>query len=125
MHRMKKTTLLVLAVIAFTSLVTVQAATAADKKEPWPGVTKTVLLDNEHVNISEVTFAPGAVAIWHSHPQYTAYAVTEVKMKVEIKGQETAVAELKAGQAMWSPAVTHQTTNAGKKPFTVIVTEMK
>lgn len=122
---MKKTSLLVLAVIAFTALVTVQAATAPDKKEPWPGVTKTVLLDNGHVNISEVTFAAGAVALWHSHPQYTVYAVTDVKMKVEIKGQEAAVAELKAGQAMWSPAVTHQTSNTGKKPFTVIVTEMK
>lgn len=122
---MKKIMLLVLSVIAITALVTVQAANAPDKKEPWPGVTKTVLLDNEQVNISEVSFAPGAVATWHSHPQYTAYAVTDVTMKVEIKGQEAIVAELKAGQAMWSPAVTHQTSNAGKKPFTVIVTEMK
>ena len=122
---MKKTSLLVLAVIAFTALVTVQAAASPNKTEPWPGVTKTVLLDNEHVNISEVTFAAGAVATWHSHPPYTAYAVTDITMKVEIKGKETAVAELKAGQAMWSPAVTHQTSNTGKKPFTVIVTEMK
>ncbi len=122
---MKKIMLLVLSVIAITALVTVQAANTPDKKEPWPGVTKTVLLDNEQVNISEVSFAPGAVATWHSHPQYTAYAVTDVSMKVEIKGQEAIVAELKAGQAMWSPAVTHQTSNAGKKPFTVIVTEMK
>ena len=114
-----------LSVITLTALVTVQTANAQDKKEQWPGVTIKVLTDNDNVNVSEVTFAPGAVADWHSHPQYTAYAITSVKMKVEIKGKETTTAELKAGQAMWSPAVTHKTTNVGKKPFTVIVSEIK
>ncbi len=42
-----------------------------------------------------------------------------------MEGKEAVVVELKAGQAMYSPAVTHQTTNVGKKPFTVIVTEIK
>jgi quercetin dioxygenase-like cupin family protein len=122
---MKKTILMVLSVVALTALVPVLIASPQDKTQPWPGVTKTVLVDNDHVNISEVTFAPGAVAVWHSHPQYTAYAVTDVKMQVEIKGKENTIAELKAGQAMWSPAVTHQTSNVGKKAFTVIVTEIK
>jgi quercetin dioxygenase-like cupin family protein len=122
---MRKTILMLLSVVALTVLVPVLTASPQDKTQPWPGVTKIVLVDNDHVNISEVTFAPGAVAVWHSHPQYTAYAVTDVKMQVEIKGKETTVAELKAGQAMWSPAVTHQTSNVGKKAFTVIVTEMK
>lgn len=122
---MKKTTLMMLAAVALTALAPALSASAQDKTQPWPGVTKTVLVDNEHVNIAEVTFAPGAVATWHSHPQYTAYATTAVKMQVEIKGQPTTVATLKKGQAMWSPAVTHQTTNVGKKAFTVIVTEMK
>ena len=77
------------------------------------------------IRISEVTIAPGAVADWHSHPQHTAYAVTGVKMQVEIRGKVTAVAEMKAGQAMWSPALTHKITNVGKVPFTVILTEIK
>ena len=114
-----------LSVIAITALVTVQTANAQDKKEQWPGVTIKVLTDNEHVNVSEITFAPGAVADWHGHPPYTVYAVTAVKMKVEVKGNETTTVEMKAGQASWSPAVTHKTTNAGKTPFTVIVTEIK
>lgn len=114
-----------LSVLALTAFAFVQTARAEDKKEPWPGVTKRVIVDNEHVNVSEVTFAPGAVADWHSHPQYSAYAVTDVKMQVEIKGKETTVAELKAGQGMWSPPVTHKTTNVGKTPFTVIVSEIK
>jgi quercetin dioxygenase-like cupin family protein len=122
---MKKSILMMLSMIAFIAFITVQPAAAQDKTEPWPGVTKKVLVDNEKVNISEVTFAAGAVATWHSHPQHTVYAVTDVTMQVEEKGKETAVVEVKAGQAMYMPAVTHQTSNVGKKPFTVIVTEIK
>ena len=114
-----------LSVIMLTAMLSVQTANAQDKKPNWPGVTIKVLTDNDNVNVSEVTFAPGAVADWHSHPQYTAYTLTDVKMQVEIKGKETTTAELKAGQSMYSPAVTHKTTNVGKKPFTVIVTEIK
>ena len=120
---MKKSILMMLSVIVF--MATVQKVNAQDKIEKWPGITSKVLTDNNKVNVSEVTFAPGAVATWHSHPQYTVYAVTDVKMKVEMKEKETIVVDVKAGQAMWSPAVTHQTTNVGKKSFTVIVTEIK
>jgi beta-alanine degradation protein BauB len=83
------------------------------------------LTDNDHVKVSEVNFAPGAVADWHSHPQHTVYAVTDVKMREEVKGKEAVTAEMKAGQAMWSPAVTHVATNVGKTAFTIIVTEIK
>lgn len=116
---------MILSVIVLAVLMPVQFVNAQETKTPWPGVTKKVLTDNEHVNVSQVTFAPGAVADWHSHPQYTGYAVTDVKMKVEFKDKESSTVELKAGQSIWSPAVTHKTTNVGNKPFTVIVTEIK
>ena len=118
---MKKSILLVL----FIASVAVLKVNAQDAIEKWPGVTSKVLTDNDNVTISEVTFNPGAVAEWHSHPQYAVYAVTDIKMKIEIKDKEAVVVNLKAGPAMWSPAVTHQTTNVGKKPFTAIVTEIK
>jgi quercetin dioxygenase-like cupin family protein len=121
---MKKSILTICSAIVLTTLLSLQTLTAQEKRE-WPGVTTKVLVDNDNVNVSEVTFAPGAVADWHSHPQYTAYAVTDVKMQTEIKGKDNAIVELKAGQAVWSPAVTHKTTNIGKKPFTVIVSEIK
>ena len=122
---MKKIILVMLAVITLATFVTLRVTNAQDKKEPWPGVTVKVLTDNEHVKISEATFAPGAVADWHSHPQHTIYAVTDVKMKEEKKGKEAAIMQMKAGQAMWSEAVTHTVTNVGKMPFTIIVTEIK
>lgn len=122
---MKKVIQAILAVITLVSCVAIQTVNAQETMEPWPGVTVKVLTDNEHVKISQITFAPGAVADWHSHPQHTLYALTDVNMKEELKGQEAITAEMKAGQAIWSPAVTHKTTNVGKKPFTVIATEIK
>jgi len=122
---MKNSILLMLSLVALMTVVNVQVVNAQDKNEPWPGVTKKVLTDNDKVNVSEVTFAPGAVADWHSHPQYSVYAVTDVKMKAEVKGKDAAIVELKAGQVGWSEAVIHKTTNVGTKPFTVIVTEIK
>lgn len=122
---MKKTFVMMVSAIAFMATVTPQKAVAQEVFEKWPGVTMKLLTDNEKVSISEVTFDPGAVADWHSHTQYAAYAVTDVRMKVEMKDKEAVVVELKSGQAMYSPAVTHKTTNVGKKPFTVIVTEIK
>lgn len=114
-----------LSALMLTVMLSVGTAYAQDKEHPWPGVTKKVLVDNERVNVSEVTFAPGAVADWHDHPEYTVYTLTDVKMQTEIKGKETTVAELKAGQAIYSPAVTHKTTNVGKAAFKVIVSEIK
>jgi quercetin dioxygenase-like cupin family protein len=122
---MKKSILMMLLVMVLMAFVNVQTVNAQEKSEPWPGVTKKVLVDNDKVNVSEVTFAPGAVADWHSHPQYTVYAVTNVKMKVEVKDKDDTVVEMKAGQAGYSPAVNHKTTNIGKKPFTAIVSEIK
>ena len=122
---MKKTILILLSIIGLSTIFFVQNANAQDKTEPWPGVTIKVLTDNEHVKISEVTFAPGAVADWHSHPQHTIYAVTNSKTKEEIKGKEAATRELKAGQARWSPAVEHRTTNISDAAYTVILTEIK
>src|SRR5688500_18118110 len=113
-------TILSISVIAMTMVFSFQTSFAQEKTEPWPGVTMKVLVDNEHVQIAEVTFAPGAVATWHDHPNYTVYAVTDVTMKEEIKGKETVKVELKAGQAGFSEARSHQTTNTGKKAFTVI-----
>ncbi|MEW5677272.1 hypothetical protein ABGT15_13235 [Flavobacterium enshiense] len=116
---------MLLSLVVLMTVASVQFVYAQDKKEPWPGVTMKVLTDNDKVTVSEVTFAPGAVADWHAHPQYSVYAVTDVKMKAEVKGKDATIVELKAGQVGWSEAVTHKTTNVGTKPFTVIVTEIK
>ena len=42
-------------------------------------------------------------------------------MKVEMGDKVSAIVDLKANQDIWSPAVTHKSTNTEKKHFSVIV----
>jgi quercetin dioxygenase-like cupin family protein len=112
----------IMTLFLFISLQTVKAQ---DKMEPWPGVKIKVLTDNDHVKIMEITMAPGSVADWHAHPQFTTYAVTDGKMQVELQGQEPKKTNVKAGQAAWSPALSHKVTNLGKTPLIMILTEIK
>ena len=44
-------------------ITTVQIVSTQEKNEKWPGVTVKILTDNDKVTISELTFAPGAVAV--------------------------------------------------------------
>lgn len=120
-----KTNTMLFSAMLLSAMITVQTARSQETKTPWPGVTAKVLTENDVVKISEVTFAAGAVADWHEHPDYTIYAITDVKMKEEVKGKEPIVVEMKAGQAGFNTAVSHKTTNIGTKPFTAIVTELK
>ena len=111
--------------LTFVFVVFVSVANAQEQKEPWPGVTAKVLTESDKLIVTQVTFAPGAVADWHSHKLHAVYAITDLKMKAEEKGKEPVTVELKAGDAVSLPAVKHKTTNIGDAAFTVIVTEMK
>jgi quercetin dioxygenase-like cupin family protein len=120
---MKKSIQTILLVFMLT--VFVNAVKAQEQKEPWPSVTAKVLTESDKLTVTQVTFAPGAVADWHSHKLHAVYAITDVKMKAEEKGKEPVIVELKAGDALSLPAVKHKTTNLGEAAFTVIVTELK
>ncbi len=88
-------------------------------------VYKKVLIDNEKVRVIEVEFAPGETAPWHSHPDHIAYALTDGKLEITDKDKPPVVAELKAGDAMYMPAVTHMAKNVGTTTFKLVVTELK
>ncbi len=111
--------------MVLTAVLSIQSAQAQESKEEWPGVTIKVLTENEYVKVYKVTFAPGAVADWHDHPNYTLYALTDVKVQEEMKGNEPVTNELKAGQVAYITARHHRTTNLAKTTIEVIVTEIK
>jgi len=83
------------------------------------------LLENDRVRMLEVTFAPGDSIGFHSHPDHAVYAVTGGTLRVTVKGGKTQVAELKAGDPIWFPAVTHAAKNIGTTPMKLVVVELK
>jgi quercetin dioxygenase-like cupin family protein len=98
---------------------------AQDPMKAAPNVYKKTLLDNDKVRVMEVEFKPGTTAPWHSHPNHVIYAVTSGKIEITDKGKTANAMTIKAGTAMYMPAVTHMAKNVGTTTIKLIVTEMK
>ena len=88
-------------------------------------MSKKVLLENEKVLVTQVVFSPGAKTDWHNHPNHVVYAETSGKLELTEKGKPVKIIDIKAGTAMYMPAVTHIAKNVGTTTIKLIVTEMK
>ncbi|MBP6180374.1 cupin domain-containing protein [Flavobacterium sp.] len=98
---------------------------AQDPMKASPNVYKKVLLENDKVRVMEVEFKPGTAVAWHSHPNHVIYALTNGKIEITEKGKSASSMDIKAGTALYMPAVTHMAKNVGTTTIKLIVTEMK
>jgi len=114
----------VLALMCLSILFLVNTVTAQDPLKVGPNIYKK-LLENDRVRMLEVTFAPGDSIAMHSHPDHAVYAVTAGKLRVTNSDGTTMVADLKAGDPIWFPAVAHAAKNIGAVPLKLVVVELK
>ncbi|WP_284652291.1 cupin domain-containing protein [Flavobacterium terrisoli] len=84
-----------------------------------------VLLENEFVRVLQFEMAPGDVIPWHSHPNHVAYVVAPGKIEITNKGEAPVTFDVKAGEALFLPAVTHTGKNTGKTTIKLIITEIR
>ena len=98
---------------------------AQDPVKAAQNVYKKVLLDNDQVRVLQVEFAPGEIAAWHQHPNHVIYALTDGKLEITDKGKPANVLDIKAGDTMYLPAVTHMAKNIGTTTVKLVVTELK
>ncbi len=98
---------------------------AQDPVKAASNVYKKVLLDNEQVRVLQVEFAPGEVAAWHQHPNHVIYVLAGGKVEITDKGKPANVNEMKTGDTMYMPAVTHMAKNVGTTTVKLLVTELK
>lgn len=98
---------------------------AQDPVVAAPNIYKKVLIDNDKVRVIEIEFAAGETAPWHNHPDHVAYALTEGKLEITDKGKTGVVYEIKAGDALFIPSVTHMAKNIGTNTIKMVVTEVK
>jgi quercetin dioxygenase-like cupin family protein len=107
-------------------LLTISSAIYAQDfvKVAAQGTTK-VLLENDQVRVIQIETAPGQATPWHSHPNYLMYALTDGKLETTEKGKPPTVLNLKAGEALFMPAVTHMAKNVGTTTVKLVLTELK
>lgn len=110
---------------AALSLCMPHAVLAQDVVKVAPAGYNKVLLDNEHVRVLKVEMKPGVEIPWHSHPNHVVYAETSGKVQLTEKDKPAQDQDIKAGTAIYVPAVTHMAKNIGKTTIKLIMVEMK
>jgi len=98
---------------------------AQDIMKVGTNLSNKVLLDNDQVRVIQVESVPGVATPWHSHPNHFIYALTDGKLEITDQGKKPVVYEIKAGQVLYFPAVTHTAKNIGTTTLKMILTELK
>jgi beta-alanine degradation protein BauB len=121
-----KTIMRIYASLFIVFLLTLSAnVQAQDPMKAAPNVAKKVLLENDQLRMIQAEFAPGETATWHSHPNHAEYVLTDGKLEITDKGKPARVVEVRAGEALYFPAVTHMVKNIGATTVKMVVIELK
>jgi quercetin dioxygenase-like cupin family protein len=84
-----------------------------------------VEFENDQVRVLRVKVGAGEKSIMHAHPDAVAIFMTDTNVKFTFLEGKTEDVTRKAGDALWTPAVTHMPENVGSQPFEVILVELK
>jgi quercetin dioxygenase-like cupin family protein len=109
---------LFLLVLAVPSVLA-QDATKVDSKH------YKVEFENAKVRIVRVHYGPHEKSVMHRHPDAVAIFQNDGKVKFTYPGGKTEEREMKAGQTLFTPAVTHLPENLSDSDMDVILIELK
>ena len=84
-----------------------------------------VEFENDQVRVLRIKVGPKEKSIMHQHPNAVAIFLTDVNGKFSFPDGKSEAVTSKAGDARWTPAITHLPENLGDQPFEVILVELK
>jgi quercetin dioxygenase-like cupin family protein len=84
-----------------------------------------VEFENAQVRVLRARLGPGEKSAMHRHPNAVAVFMTDVNGKFHFPNGTSQDVTSKAGEARWTPAITHMPENVGDQPFEVILVELK
>ncbi len=84
-----------------------------------------VILENDNVRVIKFSMAPNDVIPWHSHPNHVVYALSGGKIQITDKDKDPVVLDIKEGDAVFIPAVTHTAKNIGTTTIKLVITEIR
>ena len=85
----------------------------------------SVILENEHVRVLDIHYAPHSKRNMHSHPCSVTVFLTDGDLRMTMPDGKTKDGHIKAGQAIWEDAGSHQPENLSDKLFHAVRTELK
>jgi len=85
----------------------------------------TLVSENDQVRILRVHYGAHEKSVMHSHPGSVAVFLTDGTSRFTFPDGKTTDMKVKAGDAVFTPAVTHLPEDPGDKPFELILVELK
>jgi quercetin dioxygenase-like cupin family protein len=73
----------------------------------------TLLFENDRVRVLDFRLRKGATETAHRHPAHVAYVLAPMKIRFTLPDGSTRLREAKAGEVLFSEAVTHASENIG------------
>ena len=113
------------AVVAALALAWPAAAGWAQDPLPIYPQNYHVILENGNVRVLDFMLRKGAKEEMHSHPAHVVYVVTGFRIRFTLADGRTVVRETKAGDVLYSDAVTHASENIGDGDAHGILVELK
>lgn len=107
-----------------TVLVWCASAVAQDPVPLYPNNYK-ILLENDRVRVMDFRLRKGDTEDFHSHPAHVLYVLEPFKIKFSFPDGRTGMRETKAGEVLFSEAVTHSPVNIGGTDAHGILVELK
>lgn len=113
------------AVVAALALTWPAAAGWAQDPLPLYPQNYHVILENSNVRVLDFMLRKGAKEAMHSHPAHVVYVVSGFRIRFTLPSGRAVVREPKAGDVLYSDAVTHASENIGDGDAHGILVELK
>jgi hypothetical protein len=87
-----------------------------------------VVLENAHLRVLEFVSRPGMGMCGvgrHSHPPHLTIALSDARVRIDLDGAPSIVADSRLGDVFWSEAETHTTENVGREGARALIVELK
>jgi beta-alanine degradation protein BauB len=110
--------------VALSCMSPVATAAAQDPLPLYPENYK-VLLENDRARVLDFRLRAGATEKSHSHPAHLVYVVAPFKVRFTFPDGRTGIRQARAGDVLFSEAVTHATENIGGTNAHGILVELK
>ncbi|HLR04586.1 MAG TPA: cupin domain-containing protein [Pyrinomonadaceae bacterium] len=108
----------------FVLAIAVPAALAQDPTKVDARHYK-VEFQNSRVRIVRAHYGPHEKSVMHNHPDLVAIFQTDGRVKFTYPNGKTEERDMKAGQALWTPATRHLPENLTDNDMEVILVEFK
>lgn len=99
-------------------------AAAQDPVPLYPGNYK-VLIENAQVRVMDFRLRKGDTEDFHSHPAHVLYVLEPFRIRFSFPDGRTGMREVRAGEVLYSEAVTHSPENIGQTDAHGILIELK